>query len=652
MVLKKKNLSKISNIGQIFTPDYVAEFMVKNVLKIIENNSLDIQNLRVLEPSVGKGIFLKFLLQNNFLNIIAYEMDTSLNEMLVNSFPSIEFRFDNFLGSDINEKFDIIIGNPPYLGQNYNAAIFQDYIKKYPICAKYFVGNMDLFYFFIHLGIEKLNPGGILSFITTNYWITKSKKTGIKLLKPHILDECYLLQYTDLSHLSLFEGAKGQHNCIFVMQKKTEQEKIQMRNKQIEVIQLLRDRFSNQTNELFNKKIFKELLYKNDSSFIRRYRSAITNNELKKDQSWNLMYSNEIKLIVEKIEDLCKIDGKLSLLKDYFIIRNGIILINDDIFVLKKGKQVKVENNDFYIQVNGKFMKLTEIEKTRLKKLYKSKSIKPYGYSIEDYIGYIIYFNKNEFKTKSSNIRIQLYEKKYPTLIRYLKQFETDLRKILINAKENPEDFYFPRRGSVIRSFEKPTKENLVDLEPLYDNGQKIFFKFISNQNIFGYTNAQYYATSDTYFLWPKFADNKIDYLLILAYLNSKIVHFLYNAKNISIKRNKTKLEHCLPIPHIKNFSSEEKKNIIEFIKLLTSSLMKCQFSNQNNYVERIIKKVLRLRYFSSLKNDQFQSRLIKATENHNKGIIQMTLDSLFFQLFDLDDNKISYLLKKYYSSL
>jgi len=126
MVLKKKNLSKISNIGQIFTPDYVAEFMVKNVLKIIENNSLDIQNLRVLEPSVGKGIFLKFLLQNNFSNIIAYEMDTSLNEILVNSFPSVEFRFDNFLGSDINEKFDIIIGNPPYLGQNYNAEIFHD----------------------------------------------------------------------------------------------------------------------------------------------------------------------------------------------------------------------------------------------------------------------------------------------------------------------------------------------------------------------------------------------------------------------------------------------------------------------------------------------------------------------------------------------
>ena len=651
MVLKKKNISKISNIGQIFTPDYVAEFMVKNVLKIIENNSLDIQNLRVLEPSVGKGIFLKFLLQNNFLNIIAYEMDTSLNEILVNSFPSVEFRFDNFLGSDINEKFDIIIGNPPYLGQNYNAEIFHDYIKKYPICAKYFVGNMDLFYFFIHLGIEKLKPNGILSFITTNYWITKSKKTGIKLLKPHILDECYLLQYIDLSHLRLFEGAKGQHNCIFVLQKKTEQEKIQMRNKEIQIIQVLRDKVSNQTNESFNKKIFNEMPYNNDSNFIKKYKSALTNYDLRPDQSWNLIYPQEIKLLIEKIENFCNSDDKITLLKDYFIIRNGIISINDNIFVLQKGKQLKIENNDFYIQVNGKFIKLTEIEKKRLKKLYKSKSIKSYGYSKGEYIGYIIFFNKNEFKIKSPNKRIYLYEKRYPTLIKYLKQFETELRRTLINAEENPENFYFPRRGSIIRSFENFNKENFVDLEPFYDNGQKLFFKFISNKNVFGYTNTQYYATSDTYFLWPKFSDKKIDYLIILAYLNSKLVRFIFNAKNILIKRSKTKLEHDLPILNIKNFNSDEKKKIIELIKILTSYLIKSQISNQYNYLERIVQKLLRLKYKFLLENNQFQSRLITAVKNRNKYIVQVILDNLIFQLFDLDEIRIDYLLKKYYSS-
>ncbi len=199
MVLKKNIAYDSSSIGQVFTPPHVAKFMIKNALSFLEG-----RELKVLEPSVGEGVFLKFMLQEGLKNITAYEIDEKLSQSLVKTYPSVIFKFDNFLGSLESEKYDLIIGNPPYLGQNYNAQIFQEYVKKYPICAKYFVGNMDLFYFFIHKAILKLKPGGILSFITTNYWITKSKKTGIKLLKPHILDECFMRQYIDLSSLKMY----------------------------------------------------------------------------------------------------------------------------------------------------------------------------------------------------------------------------------------------------------------------------------------------------------------------------------------------------------------------------------------------------------------------------------------------------------------
>ena len=175
MVSKKINIKKNNSIGQIFTPDYAAEFMVKNCIIFIKRKNRNIsEEFKVLEPSVGEGVFLKYIINNSFSNIYAYEMDLSLKDTLLDSFPTIKFKFDNFLSSKISEKFDLIIGNPPYLGQNYNAEIFQEYVKKYPICSKYFVGNMDLFYFFVHLGIEKLKPGGLLSYITTNYWVTKS----------------------------------------------------------------------------------------------------------------------------------------------------------------------------------------------------------------------------------------------------------------------------------------------------------------------------------------------------------------------------------------------------------------------------------------------------------------------------------------------
>ncbi|MFX1418595.1 MAG: Eco57I restriction-modification methylase domain-containing protein [Promethearchaeota archaeon] len=643
MVIKNINSKKYNGIGQIFTPSYIAEFMVNNIIKFITNWKKRPETLRILEPSVGEGIFLKFLLKNQFFNIIAYEMDTNLKENLLKLYPNINFRFENFLGSDPNEKFDLIIGNPPYLGQNYNSELFQDYIKKFPICDKYFVGNMDLFYYFIHLGIEKLKPGGILTYITTNYWITKSKKTGIKFLKPHILEECYLLQYIDLSDLYLFERAKGQHNCIFVLQKKTKQEKLQKINKNIEIIQLFGNkRFSPKDNSN-NKKIFKDLIKKIDLNIIRKYKSALTNNDLRNDESWNLLYPKELQIIVNGIETYCKVNGKISLLKDYFLIRNGLILIKDSIFILNEEKDLMIKDNDFFIQVDGQFLKLNEFEKTRLKKIYKSKSIKAYGYDNEKFAGYLIYFNKNEFNAKTNQLRNRLLEAKYPNLSKYLKQFEAELIDILVNAKENPEDIYFPRRGSFIRMFDEKNQNNLLDLELLYDAHHKIFFKFISDKNIFGYSNEQYYATSDTYFLWPKSKVTNIDYLFILAYLNSKIVHFLYKSRNIKIKRSKTKLEQTLPIPQLENFTTPVKNEIIKLIKLLTTFLV----NKHNN--EKWSNNLSDLQYYSIPNYKEFKMNVINAIKSKNYIYIEDSIDNLFFQLFGINKIKLNYLLKKYY---
>jgi len=647
MVLKKSWEDRNNAIGQFFTPDYVSEFMVENVLKFIKNTKNINQGFKVLEPSVGEGVFLQSLQKNNFSNVHSFETDLSLKEQLLNSFPDVKFRFENFLSSNVNEKFDLIIGNPPYLGQNYHAEIFQEYVKSYPICAKYFVGNMDLFYFFIHLGIEKLNPGGFLSYITTNYWITKSRKTGIKLLKPHILNECFLLQYNDLSSLNIFKGAKGQHNCIFVLQKKTEQEKIKNINKDIQVIQVLKDNDSPQMDNSKNIKIFRNLIHNTNSKYIKKYRSALTNNDLHHSDSWNLLYPKEIKVVVDKIEIECKISGKVSKLRDYFIIRNGLILINDNIFILQEGKELKIENNNYHIQINGELIELNEFEKRRLKRIYKSKSIKPYGFDNGNFKGYLLYFNKSEFNQKSLLKRNKALKQKYPTLTKYLKQFEIKLRKILTNAKENPEDFYYPRRGSFIRRKEEDGKERLVDLEPLYDDDQKIFFKFISNENIFGYSHDPYYATSDTYFLWP-LKNTKIDYLFMLAYLNSKLVSFLYKAKNLHIKRSKTKLEHGLPIPNLKNFESKEKSDIVDLIKTLTYLLISntdVNFSknNPNSYYSK--KGML---HSSPMITSILKQENMRELEKDNDKI-QKTIDKLFFELFELDEFELNNLLEQYY---
>jgi len=652
MIIKKNNTIVHNSIGQIFTPHYLAKFMVENIKKIINNRrdnqvvNKEYKNLRVLDPATGTGVFLEQLIKHDFNDITAYEIDISLKKDLKSLFPHVNFRFKDYLGADINEKFDIIIGNPPYLGQNYNSELFRNHNEQYPICRKFFVGNMDLFYYFIHLGIEMLNPGGFLSFITTNYWITKSNKTGIKYLKPHIIEECFLKQYIDLSNLKIFKDALGQHNCIFTLQKKTEQEKLKNVNKNIEVINIKKKNSYSLSDESYNKIIFEKLIHDDYSPHIIRYQSSFSNNDLPRERSWNLLFPEEVKITVDKIKRFCRSNDKTMYLKDFFIVRNGLILIKDDIFILKPRNNIKVNGKDISIKIGREFYTLEDLEKVRLKKIYKSKCIKPYGFENNGFNSYLIYFNKNEFAVSNPEERNKLIEQKYPTLSLYIRQYEKELKQILLNAKENPSDIYFPRRGSFIIKFDDKGRQKLVDLEPFYDNGPKIFFKYISEINMFGFTDNPYFATSDTYFLWPISNYDKGTYYFLIAYLNSKLVKFLFKAKNISIKRSKTKLENGLMIPNLELFDSKKERSIISLIKLLSLWLIQFNLSNEFNALDNLNNEILSLKPFSSYNDNSISVALKERDQKQVKKIIDM----LFFRLFKLDEKEIDYLMKKYYN--
>ena len=656
ITINKKNLNE-GRIGQVFTPDYVAEFMVKNVFQWYERtnklheNKKGFTNIKVLEPAAGEGVFLKYLIKRSgSLDITAYEIDLSLKEKLIKQFPRVKFKFKNFLFSERDEKYNIIIGNPPYLGQNYNSEYFQNIVKKSPNCAKYFVGNMDLFYFFIHLGIERLTPGGFLSFITTNYWINKSKKTGVKLLKPHITKECFLVQYIDLSNLNVFDSISKHDDCIFTLQKKTKEEIRNNVDKNIEIIKIKKKKSKNISMSNYNKLVFNQLIKSEKSEYFDKYISALTNKELKANENWNLIYPVEIKKVVKKIENYCSKKGIITRLGDIFAIRNGLILIKDDIFILKEGYSLKIEENAFFIKIQDKFIRLNPSEVDRLKKLYKSRVIVPYGFMKDDHEGFLIYFNKNENSSlNDSNLVKQYYKKKYPNLIRYLDQFHDDLKSILINAKENPLNIYFPRRGCFIRLGNK--QNELVDLEPYYDKEKKIFFKFVSKRNMFGFSDTSYYATSDTYFLWPKIPINEIDYYFLLAYLNSKIIKFIFKAKNLTVKRSKTKLEQKIPIPNIELFSSYNDLTRIEFIRKLSRFLTLINKDNNYQMLNELISEILEIKNLINLDNKNLEKILKKTLKSKEIDQVQEIIDDILINLFNLKEEELDYLMQKYYTS-
>ena len=96
--------------GQYFTRrDAVEKFL--NLLKYD-------RNIRVLEPSSGTGNFLRGLEGRNFKNVVSCEIDLSLSE-----------RSSDFFLYPVEEKFSLIIGNPPFTKFNIKESYY--YTKKY-----------------------------------------------------------------------------------------------------------------------------------------------------------------------------------------------------------------------------------------------------------------------------------------------------------------------------------------------------------------------------------------------------------------------------------------------------------------------------------------------------------------------------------------
>ena len=89
MVYKANNYI---TLGQVFTP----QFIVDDMLKLIKNNG------NILEPSCGDGAFSK-----NLKNVVSIEIDKMVC-------PDYALNID-FFDYSIDNKFDTIIGNPPYV---------------------------------------------------------------------------------------------------------------------------------------------------------------------------------------------------------------------------------------------------------------------------------------------------------------------------------------------------------------------------------------------------------------------------------------------------------------------------------------------------------------------------------------------------------
>lgn len=174
-------------LGQVYTPLCIIHKMLS---QLFELRNID-RNTRILDPSCGGGYFLieafkiiknnvenvddKYIIENMLYGIDVDDFSIFLTKagLLFKSCcfevnPNI-FNLDYLTASFDLGKFDIIVGNPPYVGHKNSLA---DYKKElYQKYSDVFYDKADISYCFFNKSKGILKNDGIISFITSRYFM-------------------------------------------------------------------------------------------------------------------------------------------------------------------------------------------------------------------------------------------------------------------------------------------------------------------------------------------------------------------------------------------------------------------------------------------------------------------------------------------------
>jgi len=179
------NPTDVARLGQVFTPEPV----VRAMLRLRQNTG------RALEPSCGDGAFLRAM-----HHAVGVEFDPR-------HCPPGALNMDFFAYPE-SEKFDTVIGNPPYVRYQDIAPSTRRLLRQ-----DGFDGRSNLYHFFIEKCVRHLRPGGELIFITPrdflkatsarplNRWlhrhgtITHAIELGDARVFPDALPNCLIWRY-------------------------------------------------------------------------------------------------------------------------------------------------------------------------------------------------------------------------------------------------------------------------------------------------------------------------------------------------------------------------------------------------------------------------------------------------------------------------
>ena len=198
---------------QVFTPPKYVKRLLDNIgyrknlygMKVAENSCGDGNVLveiveRYILDAIREKIPLNTIRQGLETDIYGAEIDEihfikcidRLDEIALKySISNIKWNifYGDFLKQNITEKFDFVIGNPPYISYLEMDMNLREYLREnFTVCKK---GKFDICYAFIEAGIKSLNPTGKLAYlIPGNIFKNQFANELREFMLPHLKNIC------------------------------------------------------------------------------------------------------------------------------------------------------------------------------------------------------------------------------------------------------------------------------------------------------------------------------------------------------------------------------------------------------------------------------------------------------------------------------
>lgn len=444
--------------GIVFTPRYISDYISTDLFGKMTKWEKDI---KIIDPGCGCGIFLisaieeihsRFgvdiveIIENNIFGIDIMEGNIRRCRYilqiycLMNGICLRELK-DNLVNADslsadwrtlfsIDEDFEYIIGNPPYVNTHDMNKFTAAFLKESFATTK--TGVFNIFYAFIEHGLNQLTPTGLLEFIVPNNFLTIKAAESLRALLQKGKNISSILNFADNM---VFKPVRT-YNCIIRLSKAPQDRLYYSVMEKTEDI-----------DQNLEKLSFEPL-----------------QTEALDKKGWIL--------VNEKIrKNIKRIESQKYPIKDY--IRTGIATLRDGIYF------VDSSDGDYYKMVDGVRY---PIESEIVKPIYKIPELKNCT-NVKDVMKHIIFpyvRGKNGYQPVEENV----FMEKYPNAYAYLRKMKPCLDE-RDKGRGNPGAWYAYGRTQGLNKYGKklmfPTFSNhpnfiyIEEEDTLFCNGYAVF---------------------------------------------------------------------------------------------------------------------------------------------------------------------------------